>query len=159
MKKRILISFFILIILAISYIVLANIFSPEYSPSDDEMALHIQLDTKEDVGLIVFDYSADNHTYSGGISNADKTMIKRDSENIQVWTKEELDSTSESVEMSITFKIITEYLDPNFENVYPEELTKEIGQISWEAYFGESYFVTITGDKDTGYEVVLNQYS
>ena len=54
------------------------------------------------------------------------------------------------------FRIITEYVEPNFENVYTEDITKYAEPISWEAHFGESYFITITGDKTTGYKVALN---
>ena len=67
MKKRIAISIFVLCILGISYIVLSNIFPQEYLPADDEISLHIQMDTKQDIGLIVFDYQTENHEYSGGI--------------------------------------------------------------------------------------------
>ena len=41
-------------------------------------------------------------------------------------------------------------------NVYTEDITKYAEPISWEAHFGESYFITITGDKTTGYKVALN---
>ena len=157
MKKRILITILVLILIGISYIVLSNVFQKEYLPADDEIALHIQLKTNEDVGLIVFDYQVDEQEYSGGISNADKSPIKSDSDNIQVWNKQDLHSNSDSVEMSIQFRIITDYVDPNFENIYPEELTKHIDLISWKAYFGEFYFITITGDKNTGYKAVLKK--
>lgn len=30
--------------------------SNEDVPADDEIALHIQLDTKEDIGLLIYDY-------------------------------------------------------------------------------------------------------
>ena len=56
----------------------------------------------------------------------------------------------------VQFRIITEYVDPNYENVYPDDITKYIEPISWEARFGESYFITITGDKINGYKAVLN---
>ena len=54
------------------------------------------------------------------------------------------------------FRIITEYMTPNYENVYPDDITKCMEPISWEAHFGESYFITITGDKTNGYKAVLN---
>lgn len=157
MRKRLAISIFVLIIFGISYIVLSNIFPQEYVPAADEISLHIQLDTKQDVGLIVFDYQTENHEYSGGISNADKSLIKCDSDNIQVWNKQELNSSSAAVEMSIRFRVITDYVAPNYDNIYPEELTRYIDTISWKAYFGESYFITITGDKNIGYKAVLNR--
>lgn len=73
-----------------------------------------------------------------------------------MWNKEELNDLSEPFELSMQFRIITEYVEPNFENVYTEDITKYAEPISWEAHFGESYFITITGDKTTGYKVALN---
>lgn len=156
-KKRIGIAITIVVVLSLCFLLYTQTFSGEYVPADDEIALHIQLDTKEDVGLLVFDYCADEHEYSGGISNADGSLIKRDSDLINVWKREELNSSSDSVELSMQFRIITEYVDPNYENIYPEDITKYIEPISWKAQFGESYFVTVTGDKINGYEAVLNQ--
>ena len=45
---------------------------------------------------------------------------------------------------------------PNYENVYPDDITKYMEPISWEAHFGESYCITITGDQTNGYQAVLN---
>ena len=129
----------------------------EYMPADDEIALHIQLDTKEDVGLLVYDYRADGHEYSAGTSNADRSLIKHDSDNIVVWNKGELSSSSDTVELSVQFRVITEYVTPNYENIYPDDITKYIEPVSWKAHFGESYFITITGDKTNGYKAVLNE--
>ena len=125
-------------------------------PADDEIALHIQLDTKEDVGLLVYDYRADGHEYSGGTSNADRSLIKHDSDIIVKWKKAELSSSSDTVELSVQFRVITEYVTPNYENIYPDDITKYIEPVSWKAHFGESYFITITGDKTNGYKALLN---
>lgn len=73
-----------------------------------------------------------------------------------VWNKEELSNLSDACELSVQFRIITEYVAPNYENVYPDDITKYMEPISWEARFGESYFITITGDKINGYKAVLN---
>ena len=120
------------------------------------LALHLQLDTEEDDGLLVYDYRIDSHEYSGGMSNADGSLIKHDSDVIVVWNKEELNSPSDTFELSMQLRIITEYVAPNYENVYPDNITKYTEPISWEAHFGESYFITITGNKTSGYKAVLN---
>ena len=73
-----------------------------------------------------------------------------------VWNKEELNNISDTFELSMQFRIITEYVAPNYENIYPDVITKYMEPISWEARFGESYFITITGDKTNGYKAVLN---
>ena len=130
--------------------------SEEYAPADNEIALHIQLDTKEDIGLLVYDYRADGQEYSGGTSNADRSLIKHDSDVFVVWSQEELDTTSDAVKLSIQFRIITEYVNPNYENVYPESITKYANPLSLEARFGETCFVTITGDKTNGYTATLS---
>lgn len=157
MKKKIIgIIVSILIVLGLSLVVYNQIIPNEYAPAADEIALHIQLDVGEDVGLLVYDYRADGHEYSGGISNADRSLIKHDSDNIVVWNKEELNNISDTFELSMQFRIITEYAAPNYENIYPDDITKYMEPISWEARFGESYFITITGDKTNGYKAVLN---
>ena len=157
MKKKIIGSIVaIVIVLVLGLIIYNQIIPNEYVPAADEIVLHIQLDVEEDVGLLVYDYCADSHEYSGGISNADRSLIKHDSDNIIVWNKEELNNLSDAFDLSVQFRIITEYVDPNYENVYPDDITKYMEPISWKANFGESYFITITGDKTNGYKAVLN---
>ena len=145
------------IVLGLSLIVYNLIIPNEYVPADDEIALHIQLDTEEDIGLLVYDYRADGHEYSGGISNADGSLIQHDSDNMIVWNKEELNNPSDTFELSMRFRIITEYVAPNYENVYPDDITRYMEPISWEARLGESYYIAITGDKANGYQAVLNE--
>lgn len=157
-KKRIGIAIAIVAVLGLGFILYNQIiYSGKYVPADDEIALHIQLDTEEDIGLLVFDYSANGSKQSGGISNADKSLMKHDERLIEVWNKETLQCSADTVELSIQFRIITKYVDPNYENIYPEDITQYIDDsISWKARFGESYFITITGDKTNGYKAVLN---
>ena len=156
-KKRTGIVIAIVVVFGLLFILCSQTIPDEYMPADDEIALHIQLDIKEDVGLLVFDYRADGHKYSGGTSNADKSLIKHNSDRIVVWNKQQLNSSSSTVEVSMQIRIITEYMDPNYENIYPEDITRYVDPVSWEAHFGESYFVTITGDKASGYKAVLSQ--
>ena len=149
MKKKIMgIIVVIVIVLGLSLVIYNQIIPDEYVPAANEIALHIQLETGEDIGLLVYDYCADSHEYSGGISNADGSLISRDSDNIVVWNQEELNNPSEPFELSMQFRIITEYVAPNYENVYPDDITKYMEPISWEAHFGESYLITITGDSN-----------
>ena len=156
MKKKIIGSILaIAVVLILVFIVYYRVVPDEYVPAADEIALHIQLDTEEDIGLLVYDYRAEGHEYSGGISNADGSLIKHDSDNIVVWNKEELNTFSDTFELSMQFRIITEYVTPNYENIYPDDITKYMEPISWEAHFGESYFITITGDKTNGYKAIL----
>lgn len=156
MKKKIIGSILaIAVVLILVFIVYYRVVPDEYVPAADEIALHIQLDTEEDIGLLVYDYRAEGHEYSGGISNADGSLIKHDSDNIVVWNKEELNTFSDTFELSMQFRIITEYVTPNYENIYPDDITKYMEPISWDANFGEAYFITITGDKTNGYKAIL----
>ena len=156
MKKIIGIAAAAVIVLGLSLVIYNQIIPDEYVLADDEIALHLKLDTEEDVGLLVYDYRAGSHEYSGGISNADGSLIQHDSDNIVVWNREELNLSSDPFELTMQLRIITEYVAPNYENVYPDDITKYMEPISWEAYFGESYCITITGDQTNGYQAVLN---
>ena len=156
MKKIIGIAAAAVIVLGLSLVIYSQIIPDEYVPADDEIALHLKLDTEEDVGLLVYDYRAGSHEYSGGISNADGSLIQHDSDNIVVWNREELNLSSDPFELTMQLRIITEYVAPNYENVYPDDITKYMEPISWEAHFGESYCITITGDQTNGYQAVLN---
>ena len=156
MKKIIGIAAAAVIVLGLSLVIYNQIIPDKYVPADDEIALHLKLDTEEDVGLLVYDYRAGGREYSGGISNADGSLIQHDSDNIVVWNREELNLSSDTFELSMQFRIITEYVAPNYDNVYPDDITKYMEPISWEAHFGESYCITITGDQTNGYQAVLN---
>ena len=155
-RKKIWIPIAIAAMSILGLILYSQMRSEEYAPADNEIALHIQLDTKEDIGLLVYDYCADGQEYSGGTSNADRSLIKHDSDVFVVWSQEELDTTSDAVKLSIQFRIITEYVNPNYENVYPESITKYANPLSLEVRFGETCFVTITGDKTNGYMATLS---
>ena len=156
MKKIIGMAAAAVIVLGLSLVIYNQIIPDEYVLADDEIALHLKLDTEEDVGLLVYDYRAGGHEYSGGISNADGSLIQHDSYNIVVWNREELNLSSDPFELTMQLRIITEYVAPNYENVYPDDITKYMEPISWEAHFGESYCITITGDQTNGYQAVLN---
>ena len=156
MKKIIGMAAAAVIVLGLSLVIYNQIIPDEYVLADDEIALHLKLDTEEDVGLLVYDYRAGGHEYSGGISNADGSLIQHDSDNIVVWNREDLNLSSDPFELTMQLRIITEYVAPNYENVYPDDITKYMEPISWEAHFGESYCITITGDQTNGYQAVLN---
>ena len=66
MKKKIIgIIAATVVVLGLGLVVYNQIIPKEYVPADDEIALHLQLDTEEDVGLLVYDSRADSHEYSG----------------------------------------------------------------------------------------------
>lgn len=153
-KLRIAIAICLVLIFGVT--LYKQIIPGEYKPDDNEIALHIQLDTKEDIGLLVYEYSADDEEYSGGVSNADRSLMKHDSDLVVVWNKQELNSSSDAVQLSMNFGITTEYVEPNYDNIYPDNITRYVETpVSWNAQFGGEYFITITGDKTKGYKAVL----
>ena len=145
------------VVFGLAFIFYSQMTPDEYAPADDEIALHIQFDINEDIGLLVYDYRADGYASSGGTSNADGSLMKRDSSIIVGLNKAELNASADIVDLSVQFRVITEYVAPNYENKYPDDITKYLEPISWEARFGESYFITITGDKVNGYSAVWSE--
>ena len=84
-RKRILAALGVLCALVLSFLVYRWMFPPAYQVGEDEVALYIRLDLEEDIGLIVFDYTVDGREHGGGISNADRSLIRRNEEDIYVW--------------------------------------------------------------------------
>ena len=127
----------------------------EYIVKEDEIALRIKLDLKEDIGLLVYDYTANGHDFGGGVSNADKSLLKHDEVLTSVWNKQELNCHDDKVDLWFRFRIITEYTDPTFANFYPEEITERCNEIAWTADFGKIYDIRISGSKANGYTVTV----
>ena len=162
MKKHIIIvvcvAVFLLLAVPAGIIAYNRFFPDEYVVAEDEIALRVQLDTAEDIGLLVYDYEILGHDRSGGMSNADRSMIKHDDELIIVWNREELETELDEklpegdIPMELTFRIITEYTDPNFENIYPEDITVYLDPMELDVALGQEYRITITGDSETGYQ-------
>lgn len=126
--------------------------SKEYAPQEDELVLHIQLNTDDEVGLIVYDYEIEDHQYSGDISNADSSLIKQGEDNIVLLKQSDLNCLSQSFDFSIQIRIINEYVQPNFENIYDEDITEYTYPITFNAEFGNSYYISVIGNKQIGYK-------
>lgn len=129
--------------------------SPE--AAEDEIKMEIQLDVKEDIGLLILDNEVDGTETSGGISNADRSKLKHDEVLYWSLSKEEYKAAADTVDLSVRFRVITEYCDPNYENQYPEEYTVLLDPISFQAEFGKTYHITITGDRESGYQATLDE--
>ena len=156
-KKKIGIVIIMAVVLGLSIVLYKRTISHEYVPADDEIALNIQLDTKEDFGLLLIEYDANGSGGRGGMSNANKSLLKHDEQLYYTLPKRAFDNPSDVENLSIRFTIITEYVEPNFEEIYPEEYTIPIDAISLKADYGESYSITISGDKANGYRAVLEE--
>ena len=139
--KTIKIFIIIIILLILSFLLIKYLKNNKYNTPLEEITLEIKLDLKEDIGLII----------SGGISNANKTLISYNDTLTYTLNKQEFNNLSNIENLIINFKIITKYIDPNYENIYPEEYTSIIAPIQIKAHYGETYHITITGDKTNGY--------
>ncbi|MBQ9329212.1 MAG: hypothetical protein IJ225_11860 [Solobacterium sp.] len=132
-------------------------FNGSSKAADDEIKLLIHLDLKEDIGLLILDINVNGVETTGGISTVDRTMLKQDE--LLYWSlyKREYENPEGMANVSIRFRIITEYCDPNYENEYPEELTVLLEPLLLSMDFGTDCHITITGDHRNGYMAILDQ--
>ena len=157
MKKIVITVLAVVAVLAIAVIFAFHRTDQPSEINENEIALQIQLDLKEDVGLLIIDSDIDGQKESGGISNADKTMLKKD--DLIYWSidKQHYETVSDMVELLLNFTVITEYCDPTYENIYPEEYPMPMKPITFTAKFGDAYSIRITGDKVNGYQAIMEQ--
>jgi len=158
MKKKtgiIVLAFSVILIIAIIF-VLSKAYESKQT-SENEINIQIQLDLKEDIGLLIIDSDFCGNKESGGVSNLDKSMIKKN--DVISWSidKQHYVNISDTIELALHFTVISEYCDPNYENIYPEEYMIPIEEIAFTANFGETYFIKIVGDKTNGYQAILEQ--
>lgn len=158
MKKKIGIA--VLVAAAVLAVALFLVFRGADKPAQanaDEISLQIQLDLKEDIGLLLIDSDMDGAVSSGGSSNADKTMLKKDDCIYWPIERQNDENIPDNVTLSLRFTVVTEYCEPNYENTYPSEYQIPMDAITFPARFGDSYSIRITGDKTNGYQAVLEQ--
>ncbi|MBP5253912.1 MAG: hypothetical protein J6Z23_00780 [Lachnospiraceae bacterium] len=121
----------------------------------DEIRLRIRLDLKEDIGLFLIDSEVNGQNTSGGSSNADRSMLKRDETLYWSIDRRHYENVPDAVSLTLRFRIVTEYFDPNYENIYPEEYVMPMEEIAFTAVFGGTYDFIVTGDRVNGYRAVL----
>ena len=150
------ITILVCILALISVVLVGCSRASESQAAKDEIMLKIQLDLNEDIGLLVIDHDVDGKKGSGGMSNADKSMLKRNDVLDWSFDRQLYDPSADTVDLTVRFTVVTEYCDPNYENIYPEEYMVPMEALSFKANFGETYSITITGDKVNGYQAALN---
>ena len=155
-RNRLCLAFLLTIILSLT-LTGCGLFPSADQNKENEIRLRIQLDLKEDIGLLVIDASYDGIETSGGISNVDKTMLKKDE--LLDWTidKQFYENANDTGHLKLRLRVVTEYCDPNYDNIYPEELVVLLEPIEFDASFGESYEITITGSHAEGYQATLEE--
>ena len=78
MRKKMSILLFTLLVMLLAVSMSGCSGSDDAPPqvAEDEILLIIQLDLKEDIGLLILDQNLDGVETSGGISNADKSKLE-----------------------------------------------------------------------------------
>ncbi|MCQ2551598.1 MAG: hypothetical protein MJ146_05370 [Clostridia bacterium] len=160
MKKNIKVSILVILALVIVFAVvkIRMIDDAPLQAEDDEIKVNIRLDLDEDIGLFLISYDVNGAEGSGGVSNADHSMLKKDSKDLY-WSfyKEQLETDADAADVKLSFTVVTDYFEPNYDNNYPEEYTIPMDAISFHANFGEIYYVTIKGSKVNGYQVFIGE--
>jgi hypothetical protein len=124
----------------------------EYVPAADEIVLKIELDVDEDVGLVLIDYEVGGVKRSGGMSNADRSMLKAGDTLYDTLSKDgELGGLDELGPMTVEISVVTEYVEPSFEDDYPEELVRPCEPVEIDAAYGGVYDIVVTGNNTDGY--------
>ncbi len=158
MKKKICISVIVLVVLLLAFV--ASRFYRSFQPckvAEDEIMLVMKLDLKEDIGLLILDNNMNGKETSGGTSNADGSKLKHDEVLNWIMKKKEYGDPEGTTELSVRFRVVTEYFVPNYDNIYPEEYVVLLEPLTFKVDFGETYNITITGDKENGYQAVLDE--
>ncbi len=160
MKKNIKVSILVILALLIVFAVvkIGMIDDAPQQAEDDEIKVNIRLDLDEDIGLFLISYDVNGAEGSGGVSNADHSMLKKDSKDLY-WSfyKEQLETDTDAADVKLSFTVVTDYFEPNYDNNYPEEYMIPMDAISFHANFGETYYVTIKGSKVNGYQVFIGE--
>ncbi len=123
--------------------------------ADDEILLRIRLDLREDIGLLILDAEIDGAQTGGGVSNADRTPLRRDETLTWPLSRRDFGDPGDPAAVTLRFRIVTAYCDPNYENEYPEDLTVALDPVSFTAAFGSEVPITITGDREHGYRAAV----
>ena len=127
----------------------------ETKTSDDEIILQINLDVPKDFGLLLIEYETKDASGSGGVSNANKSLIKHNDNLTYSLSKQDFNNASDITDLTLTFKIVTEYVEPNYEDNYLASLSFTLTPVQINAHYGNTYHITITSDENS-YQAILS---
>ena len=156
MNRKIL-SLTSLVLLVMLLISLFFKLQPEvFEVKDNEIGLEIQLELEEDIGALIYDYYVNQRSVSsGGVMNSDRSLTKRNDRIRIILDSEELGHQMTIDTLAIDFAIVTDTIEPNFENNYPPELVIPLERLVFEPTYGEVYQIMIRGDQSNGYTAEL----
>ena len=148
---------FLIILLSINLclIIIKNNKVDETKTSDDEIILQINLDVPKDFGLLLIEYETKDASGSGGVSNANKSLIKHNDNLTYSLSKQDFNNASDITDLTLTFKIVTEYVEPNYEDNYLASLSFTLNPVQINAHYGNTYHITITSDENS-YQAILS---
>lgn len=155
MKNKKAFLLIILLVMAMLYAFAGCNYAGYEIPDEDKILVNIQLDLDEDIGLLLTEWDINGQTGGSGACNADRSMLKRDSSNEWEFDRVMLEKPADTYEVKLKFIVVTEYFDPNYDFDYPDEYKIPMNEIAFTAKFGETYYVTITGGHQEGYQAVL----
>lgn len=155
MKNKKVFLLIILLVMAMLYAFAGCNYAGYEIPDEDKILVNIQLDLDEDIGLLLTEWDINGQTGGSGACNADRSMLKRDSSNEWEFDRVMLEKPADTYEVKLKFIVVTEYFDPNYDFDYPDEYKIPMNEIAFTAKFGETYYVTITGGHQEGYQAVL----
>lgn len=126
-------------------------FVPGFEAKEDTITLQIQLDLQEDIGLFLREAEAPGFHVAGGQSNADRSPIRRDELLYDSFSRWEFSDPAGPKELTLRFSVVTEYVDPNYENLYPAALTVAMDPVTIRADFGDTVRIVVHGGRGSGY--------
>lgn len=145
-----------IIIVIITLMTIGCNYSTYSEKVEDEIKLEIQLNLDKDIGLLLTEWYVNGQKGMSGTANADGSMIKAHSTDAWSIERKALDNPTDIVDLNLTFIIVTEYFEPNYEFDYPEECMFSTNTIFMKAEFGKTYYITIIGNNVDGYKLIVN---
>lgn len=155
MHHKKIIFLIILLSIILCLIIKKNNKVDETKTSDDEIILQINLDVSKDFGLLLIEYETKDASGSGGVSNANKSLIKHNDNLTYSLSKQDFNNASDITDLTLTFKIVTEYVEPNYEDNYLASLSFTLNPVQINAQYGNTYHITITSDENS-YQAILS---
>lgn len=131
----------------------------ELTAQENEILLDIQLDTADDIGLLLINWDGGGSRGSGGSSNADKTLLKHDERFTWALERAAFEHPDNLETLALDFGVVTQYVEPNYEDVYPADITYYTDSISFDAEFGNVYHVRISGSPEDGFTAAYDPES
>ena len=155
MHRKKIIFLIILLSIILCLIINKNNKVEKNETSADEIILQINLDVPKDFGLLLIEYETKDASGSGGVSNANKSLIKHNDNLTYSLSKQDFNNASDITDLTLTFKIVTEYVEPNYEDNYQASSIITLNPVQINAHYGNAYHITITSDENS-YQSILS---